>query len=66
MYLTLERTAQKMRQDLKGKSIVRPNACRWPFAFFCISIPARGFHLVSLDSQLTTGCVCSGAAAAGG
>ena len=48
MYLTLERTAQRMRQDLKGKSIVRPNASR----------SARVFHLVSLGSQLTRVAVC--------
>ena len=55
MYLTLERTAQKMRQDLKGKSIVRPNAS---WRFHLISIPARVFHLVSLGSQLTRVAVC--------
>ena len=54
MYLTLERTAQRMRQDLKGKSIVRPNASRLSArVFHLISIPARVFHLVSLGSQLT-------------
>ena len=72
MYLTLERTAQRMRQDLKGKSIVRPNASRSARVFHRLSrlstrfLLAWRFHFLNLNSQLTTGCVCSGGAAAGG